>query len=119
VSVKNQDRCPGRGPGPREAADPAGIDFEPREGGRELESVLLARRRGHYVVGPVGIRARAGSGSAAWYHRSGQRAEVDVYPDLHSARRLALAAREGRLVDASRRAHGPLGMGTEFESRAS
>lgn len=95
---------------------PQGIASQPREGDAKLESVLIARRRGHYLIGPVGIRAEGRLRLGAWYHRSGKPAEVDVYPDLVSARRLALAAREGRLVDPSRRARGPLGMGTDFES---
>ena len=39
-----------------------------------------------------------------------------VYPDLVTARRLARAAREGRLLDSRPRARGPLGLGTDFES---
>ena len=39
-----------------------------------------------------------------------------VYPDLVTARRLARAAREGRLLDSRTRARGPLGLGTDFES---
>jgi uncharacterized protein (DUF58 family) len=95
---------------------PAGIASEPREGGAELASTLVARKRGHHVIGPVGIRTEGRLRLGAWYHRAGTPAVLDVYPDLVSARRLALAAREGRLVDPSRRSRGPLGLGTDFES---
>jgi uncharacterized protein (DUF58 family) len=95
---------------------PAGVESAPNEGGAELRTTLVARERGHYVIGQMGIRLEGRLRLGAWYHRAGQPTEVDVYPDLVGARRLALAAREGRLLDATRRARGPLGMGTDFES---
>src|SRR5207248_11013829 len=55
-------------------------------------------------------------GLGAFYARGAATAEVQVYPDLVTARRLALAAREGRLIDSRTRTRGPLGLGTDFES---
>jgi uncharacterized protein (DUF58 family) len=59
------------------------------------------------VIGPLGL--------GAWYRRVGEEAELVVYPDLPTARRLALAVRRGRFR-LEGRARGPLGLGTEFES---
>ncbi|MDQ4070459.1 MAG: DUF58 domain-containing protein, partial [Actinomycetota bacterium] len=42
--------------------------------------------------------------------------EVVVYPDLPAAGRLAQAVRQGKLGAEGRRARGPLGLGTDFES---
>ncbi len=39
-----------------------------------------------------------------------------MYPDLVGARRLARAAREGRLLDSRRRPRGAIGLGTEFDA---
>jgi uncharacterized protein (DUF58 family) len=55
-------------------------------------------------------------GLGAWYHRVGGEAELLVYPDLVGARRLALAARRGRLPESGRRARGSFGLGTAFEA---
>ena len=38
-----------------------------------------------------------------------------MFPDLHAARRLALTVARGRFRDQGATAHGPLGLGTEFE----
>ena len=95
---------------------PAAVESDPSEGGAELKTQLVARERGRYELGEVGIRLEGRLGLGAWYHRVQDPLTVDVYPDLVGARRLVLAVREGRLIDASRRARGPLGMGTDFES---
>ena len=50
-------------------------------------------------LGPHGRRAR----------------RVRVFPDLQTARRLALAVARGRFRDQGATARGPLGLGTEFE----
>ncbi|MDQ6606994.1 MAG: DUF58 domain-containing protein, partial [Actinomycetota bacterium] len=81
-----------------------------------LESQVLAGVRGRHVLPAVGVRAEGRLRLGAWYHQGGEPAEVHVYPDLVLARRLAVAAREGRLLDSSRRARGPIGIGTNFES---
>jgi uncharacterized protein (DUF58 family) len=97
-------------------ATPAGIALDPAEAENVLDCRLVARERGRHVFPAVGVRAEGRLGLGAWYHRTGPEAEVHVYPDLVSARRLALAAREGRLLDPSRRVRGPIGLGTDFES---
>ncbi|MFZ0042945.1 MAG: DUF58 domain-containing protein [Solirubrobacteraceae bacterium] len=95
---------------------PPELVLAPAEGDEELDGQLVARVRGRHVLPALGTRAEGRLGLGAWYHRAGGELETRVYPDLVSARRLALAAREGRLLDPSRRARGPIGLGTEFES---
>lgn len=82
----------------------------------ELEGRLTAYRRGRHELPAPGTRAEGRLGLAAWHHRPGGPAEVRVYPDIVTARRLALAVRQGRISEGGRRARGPLGLGTEFES---
>jgi uncharacterized protein (DUF58 family) len=95
---------------------PAGVALAPNEGGGELNAELTARVRGRHALPEVGCRAEGPLRLAAAYRRGGGTAELLVYPDLVTARRLALAAREGRLLDSRTRARGPLGLGTDFES---
>jgi uncharacterized protein (DUF58 family) len=95
---------------------PADVALEPQEADGELTGELVARRRGRHVLPAVGVRATGPLGLGAWYHRLGGDAELLVYPDLVGARRLALAARRGRLPESGRRARGSFGLGTAFES---
>ena len=95
---------------------PADVTLEPQEGEGELAGELVARRRGRHVLPAVGVRATGPLGLGAWYHRLGGDAELLVYPDLVGARRLALAARRGRLPESGRRARGSFGLGTAFEA---
>jgi uncharacterized protein (DUF58 family) len=98
----------------RQAA-PGGIEIEPREGEGALEASVVARRRGRHVLPPVATRATGPLGLARWDRQGGGTAEVRVFPDLHVARRLALAVARGRFRDQGATARGPLGLGTEFE----
>ncbi len=95
---------------------PAALALSHDEGEGRIDAQLTARVRGKHRLPEVGTRAIGPLGLGAAYRRAGGVAEVQVYPDLVTARRLALAAREGRLVDSTRRARGPLGLGTDFES---
>jgi uncharacterized protein (DUF58 family) len=95
---------------------PAPLSLSPNEGDGEVDARLVARVRGRHRLPPLGTRAEGRLGLGAWYHRGGGDVETRVYPDLVAARRLALAAREGRVPGASRRTRGPLGTGTDFES---
>ena len=63
----------------------------------------------------VATRATGPLGLARWDHRAGADAELRVFPDLKTARRLALAVARGRFRDQGATARGPLGLGTEFE----
>jgi uncharacterized protein (DUF58 family) len=81
-----------------------------------LEGELVAARRGRHVLPPAATRVVGPLGLGAWHHDVGETCEVLVYPDLPGARRLALAVRQGRFSEEARRARGPLGLGTEFES---
>lgn len=80
-----------------------------------LAATLTPRRRGRHVLPAVALRARGPLGLGAWQHRAAGEQDVVVYPDLPSARRLALAVREGRFRDPGVRTRGPVGLGTEFE----
>jgi uncharacterized protein (DUF58 family) len=90
-----------------------GLDVQ--EGDGALAATLTPRRRGRHVLPAVALRARGPLGLGAWQHRAAGEQEVTVFPDLPSARRLALAVREGRFRDPGVRTRGPVGLGTEFE----
>ncbi|MEJ7892105.1 MAG: DUF58 domain-containing protein [Solirubrobacteraceae bacterium] len=104
---------------------PAGFGIE-REDGRVRQPVppdvviaegsLVARRRGRHVLPAVVVRRTGPLGLGRWDHTVGEATEVLAYPDLPTARRLALAVRQGRLREPGQRPRGPLGLGTEFES---
>jgi uncharacterized protein (DUF58 family) len=98
----------------RQAA-PQSLEIEPREGDGGLGASLVARRRGRHVLPPVATRATGPLGLARWDHKGGSEADVRVFPDMHMARRLALAVARGRFRDQGISARGPLGLGTEFE----
>lgn len=98
-----------------QVAAPA-LSLAPRQGRGHIDGTLTASVRGRHVLPDAGVRAEGPLGLGAGYSRRGGDAEVLVYPDLVQARRLARAAREGRAFDARRRARGPLGLGTDFES---
>jgi uncharacterized protein (DUF58 family) len=95
---------------------PPALVLEPSEGGAHLAASLTATVRGRHLIPSAGIRAVGPLRLGASYGRAPSATEVQVYPDLVTARRLALAAREGRLLDSRTRARGPLGLGTDFES---
>jgi uncharacterized protein (DUF58 family) len=94
---------------------PAGVRLEPDEAPDGLEGVLLPVRRGRYDLEPLAVRLTGPLGLGAWTHRVGGRRELVVVPDVVAAARLVAHYRRGSLPDA-RRARGPLGIGTEFES---
>jgi uncharacterized protein (DUF58 family) len=95
---------------------PADVTLAPQEADGALAGELVAHRRGRHLLPPVGVRVTGALGLGAWYHRVGGEAELLVYPDLVGARRLALAARRGRLPESGRRARGSFGLGTAFEA---
>jgi uncharacterized protein (DUF58 family) len=80
------------------------------------DGALVARRRGRHVLPAVAVRRTGPLGLGRFDHTVGEATEVLCYPDLPTARRLALAVRQGRLRDPGHRPRGPLGLGTEFES---
>jgi uncharacterized protein (DUF58 family) len=92
------------------------IAIDPPEADDRLEARVRARRRGRHALPAPATRVRGPLGLAAWYRRSGEPAEVLVYPDLPAAWRLVLAVRQGRFRDPGRLTRGPLGLGTDFES---
>ena len=94
---------------------PPDVDIEPGQADGALRATIVARRRGRHLLPAPASRVTGPLGLGAWTHRSGETAELVVYPDLPGARRLAASVRRGRLRDEGRR-RGPLGIGTEFES---
>ena len=98
----------------RQAA-PASLGIEPREATESLSASLTPARRGRHVLPPVATRSTGPLGLARWDHSTGEEAVLRVFPDLRTARRLALAVARGRFRDQGATARGPLGLGTEFE----
>ena len=95
---------------------PAALDIAPREAEGRLEATVTPRRRGRHTLQPVAVRSEGPLGLGRWRHEGAAEQEITVYPDVPSARRLALAVRQGRFRAAGRLTRGPLGLGTEFES---
>jgi uncharacterized protein (DUF58 family) len=85
-------------------------------GRRELRGEILPVARGRHSLPGVAGASVGPLGLARWHHRSGSPIELLVYPDLLTARRLALRLRQGRAGPGGRLRRGPLGLGTEFES---
>ena len=92
------------------------LQIEPSQASGELRASVVPRRRGRHRLPAPAVRVDGVFRLGRWYHRSREEREVVVYPDLPAARKLALAVRRGRLVEAGRSARGPLGLGTEFEA---
>ncbi len=90
--------------------------LEPSEGQAPLSAQLVARARGRHRLPELGVRAQGPLKLGAVTRSVGPSLELEVYPDLVTARRLAIAVREGRLIDSKTRSRGPIGLGTEFES---
>lgn len=86
---------------------PANVVIEPDS--------IVALRRGRHTLPAVATRSTGPLGLARWDHAATPEAELRVFPDLHNARRLALAVARGRFRDQGNVARGPLGLGTEFE----
>lgn len=95
---------------------PADVGIEPAEAAGGLDAELRARRRGRHVLPPVVVRATGPLRLARQDHTVGAGHEVQVYPDLPNARRLAHQVRTGRFRDPGERPRGPRGLGTEFET---
>ncbi len=104
-----------RSPRLRQAVPPD-LRVDPPEERDGLHGKIVGLRRGRHVLPPVAARAEGPLGLATWDHAGAGTSEVVVYPDLVTARRLALAVRQGSFRDPGRRAHGPLGLGTDLES---
>jgi uncharacterized protein (DUF58 family) len=95
---------------------PPDVSVEPAEADGVLETEIVGLRRGRHVLPAAAARVTGPLGLGSWTHRQGEPHELVVYPDLPTARRLALAVRTGRFRDEGRRSRGPLGLGTDFES---
>lgn len=95
---------------------PPDIVVEPSIGRRGLEATLVAERRGHHVLGAPAVRVTGPLGLGMSTKIVGDPVEIDVYPDLPAARRLAATVRAGLFRTEGLRTRGPLGLGTEFEA---
>ena len=94
---------------------PPDLELVPQEGDAVVDGMLVARRRGRFVLARPAVRVTGPLGLGCTYRQAGEASELLVYPDLPGARRIALAVRRGTLAEA-RRTRGPLGLGTTFES---
>jgi uncharacterized protein (DUF58 family) len=94
---------------------PPELAIEPREGDGALSASVVATRRGRHTLPAVATRSTGPLGLARSDHSAGAALELRVFPDLKTARRLALAVARGRFRDQGATARGPLGLGTEFE----
>jgi uncharacterized protein (DUF58 family) len=83
---------------------------------RELRGEVVPLGRGRQRLPGVAGASVGPLGLARWHHPSSKAVELVVYPDLHTATRLALRLRQGRAAPEGRLRRGPLGLGTDFES---
>jgi len=98
-------------------ATSADVRLDPAQGTSRIDGALTPVRRGRHLMPPAAVRRAGPLGLGTWTHQAvGEGAEVLVYPDLVTARRIALAVRTGRFRHEGRLRRGPLGLGTEFES---
>lgn len=95
---------------------PADISIDPSEGHDSIQGEIIGRRRGRHVLVPTAVRATGPLGLGRRQFDVGESHELLVYPDLVSARRLALSFRQDRFRASGVATRGPLGLGTEFES---
>ena len=95
---------------------PPDVELEPSEGDERLDGTLVARRRGRHTLARPAVRRTGPLGLGRRDFRVLEDAELLVYPDLPSARRLATSIRRGRFREEGRRTRGQLGLGTEFDS---
>ncbi len=93
----------------------AELEVEDPDGGAHLQTMVVPRRRGRHRLPPPTARLVGPLGLGRCDHTGGGPADVVVYPDLPSARQLALAVRTGRFREPGRLSRGPLGLGTDFE----
>ncbi len=81
-----------------------------------LATSLTPLRRGRHTLPAVSAQCDGPLRLGRWIHTVGKPVEVDVYPDLPAAHRLARAVKRGEFRPTGQRQRGPLGLGTEFES---
>lgn len=91
------------------------VAVEPAQALGGLRATVTATRRGHHVLPPVAVRVTGPLGLARWDQRPTGGHEVDVYPDLPAARRIATAVRQARFRDPGLRRRGAIGLGTDFD----
>jgi len=97
-------------------AQPADVEIDPPVAVGALEAGMVAHRRGESVLPPVTTRCRGPLGLGRCTFSGEGEVKLLVYPDVVAAQRLVVALRRGQFRDPGLRAHGPLGLGTDFES---
>jgi uncharacterized protein (DUF58 family) len=97
-------------------ARPPDFTIEPSVGRGTIDAEVVAHRRGAHRLPPVAARRRGPLGLGTCTFDADGGADLLVYPDVFAAQRLVIALRRGRFRDPGLRTHGPLGLGTEFES---
>jgi uncharacterized protein (DUF58 family) len=97
-------------------ARPADVAIDPPVATGALDARLIAHRRGEAVLPPVTTRCKGPLGLGRCTFSGEGEATLLVYPDVVAAQRLIVALRRGQFRDPGLRAHGPLGLGTDFES---
>jgi uncharacterized protein (DUF58 family) len=92
------------------------LEVRAQAGSRDLRGAIVPVLRGRHRLPGVASASVGGLGLARWHHASSADTELLVYPDLPTARHLALRLRQGRAAPDGRLRRGPLGLGTDFES---
>lgn len=92
------------------------LKIDQQTGATTLATSLRAVRRGHHTLPPVTVRSVGPLGLVSRQREHCGPHGVTVYPDVIGAKRIARAVATGRFSSVGRRRHGPLGIGTEFES---
>jgi uncharacterized protein (DUF58 family) len=113
LELRQRDRLPGS-VRLRQPLTPD-LELRPSEADETLEATLVGRRRGRHVLARPAARRTGPLGLGRRDFRLLGDEELLVYPDLPSARRLAMAVRRGRFREEGR-VRGRIGLGTEFES---
>jgi uncharacterized protein (DUF58 family) len=94
----------------------AALEVRAQHGARSLKGEIVPISRGRHSLPGVAGASVGPLGLARWHHAASPASELLVYPDLQSARRLALRLRQGRAASEGQLRRGPLGLGTDFES---
>jgi uncharacterized protein (DUF58 family) len=97
-------------------AVPAGLRLDPSESDGDLVADLVGQRRGTFRLPPLDVRVRGPLGLARRDHRVGDATDVEVIPDVVTARRVVAERRLRNRGSWEGRTRGPLGMGTDFAS---
>ena len=111
VEAPNASAVSVRQPLPPDMTSSSATSTQPK-----LSATLVPLQRGRYELPIVAVSTDGPLGLGRWFHELGEPMSINVYPDLPAAQRLASAVRNHSIRAVGARRHGPLGLGTEFES---